>query len=187
MKKAGALSGAVDIAVSSNRCGKWATQRWDPASAISGSAPIHAALTKRRRRLSFSQLEMHAGSSPRDPKAICPCSVSGERISGRDDGGLLQAYHSLGIVEDAQNDGAPAFDIVLCDEAHRTTGVERFPATRTLSQFSAGSRRQKNSGCEPAVYIDRHPASRITERREDGEAAGEEPRLSKCSPARDDP
>ena len=34
-------------------------------------------------------------------------------------------YQSLGIIEQAQNKGAPAFDLVLCDEAHRTTGVER--------------------------------------------------------------
>ena len=34
-------------------------------------------------------------------------------------------YHSLGLVELAQDDGAPLFDLVLCDEAHRTTGVER--------------------------------------------------------------
>ena len=33
-------------------------------------------------------------------------------------------YHSLPIVESAQDEDAPAFDIVLCDEAHRTTGVE---------------------------------------------------------------
>ena len=33
-------------------------------------------------------------------------------------------YHSLPIVEKAQDKGAPAFDLVLCDEAHRTTGVE---------------------------------------------------------------
>ena len=33
-------------------------------------------------------------------------------------------YHSLGIVERAQDEGAPPFDLVLCDEAHRTTGVE---------------------------------------------------------------
>ena len=33
-------------------------------------------------------------------------------------------YHSLPIVEAAQNVGAPPFDIILCDEAHRTTGVE---------------------------------------------------------------
>ena len=35
------------------------------------------------------------------------------------------AYHSLGVVEHAQDNGAPTFDFVLCDEAHRTTGVER--------------------------------------------------------------
>ena len=34
-------------------------------------------------------------------------------------------YHSLGLVEQAQDEGAPPFDIVLCDEAHRTTGIER--------------------------------------------------------------
>ena len=33
-------------------------------------------------------------------------------------------YQSLAIVARAQDDGAPAFDIVLCDEAHRTSGVE---------------------------------------------------------------
>ncbi len=34
-------------------------------------------------------------------------------------------YHSLSIIESAQEQGAPAFDIVLCDEAHRTTGIEQ--------------------------------------------------------------
>ena len=39
-------------------------------------------------------------------------------------------YHSLGIVEQAQDEGAPPFDFVLCDEAHRTTGIER-PGDKT--------------------------------------------------------
>ena len=39
-------------------------------------------------------------------------------------------YHSLGLVERAQDEGAPAFDLVLCDEAHRTTGIER-PGDKT--------------------------------------------------------
>ena len=34
-------------------------------------------------------------------------------------------YHSLPKVEEAQNAGAPAFDIIFCDEGHRTTGVDR--------------------------------------------------------------
>ena len=39
-------------------------------------------------------------------------------------------YQSLALVERAQDGGAPAFDIVLCDEAHRTTGVDR-PTDKT--------------------------------------------------------
>ena len=39
-------------------------------------------------------------------------------------------YHSLGLVEKAQDEGAPPFDLILCDEAHRTTGIER-PGDKT--------------------------------------------------------
>lgn len=34
-------------------------------------------------------------------------------------------YQSLELVAEAQDAGAPDFDLVLCDEAHRTTGIER--------------------------------------------------------------
>ena len=33
-------------------------------------------------------------------------------------------YQSLPLIEKAQEDGAPPFDVIFCDEAHRTTGVE---------------------------------------------------------------
>ncbi len=39
-------------------------------------------------------------------------------------------YHSLGLVESAQKNGSPPFDLILCDEAHRTTGVDR-PGDKT--------------------------------------------------------
>ncbi len=39
-------------------------------------------------------------------------------------------YQSLPLIEEAQNNGAPPFDIVFCDEAHRTTGVDK-PGDRT--------------------------------------------------------
>ena len=51
-------------------------------------------------------------------------------------------YHSLGIVERAQDEGAPPFDLVLCDEAHRTTGVER-PAPGPRLSREAGSGRDR--------------------------------------------
>ena len=44
-------------------------------------------------------------------------------------------YHSLLIVESAQEQGAPAFDLVLCDEAHRTTGIEEVGEETETSPF----------------------------------------------------
>ena len=41
-------------------------------------------------------------------------------------------YQSLPRIEEAQNNGAPHFDIIFCDEAHRTTGVDR-PGDNTSS------------------------------------------------------
>ena len=39
-------------------------------------------------------------------------------------------YQSLRIIEESQNSGAPQFDIIFCDEAHRTTGVDK-PGDKT--------------------------------------------------------
>ena len=44
-------------------------------------------------------------------------------------------YHSLPIVESAQEGDAPAFDLVLCDEAHRTTGIEEAGEETETSPF----------------------------------------------------
>ena len=37
---------------------------------------------------------------------------------------VFATYHSIDVVATAQQHGAPAFDLIICDEAHRTTGVE---------------------------------------------------------------
>ena len=48
-------------------------------------------------------------------------------------------YQSLPLVADAQGTGAPEFDLVICDEAHRTTGLEEKEAVRKgrLGKYSA--------------------------------------------------
>ena len=79
--------------------------------------------------------DTHAGSTSEDasvqelkiPVTTDPPSIS--RTLQHPDTGKMTVvfctYHSLPIVESAQDDGAPPFDIILCDEAHRTTGVEQ--------------------------------------------------------------
>ena len=36
---------------------------------------------------------------------------------------IFSTYQSLDVVSEAQENGLPQFDIIICDEAHRTTGV----------------------------------------------------------------
>jgi len=36
---------------------------------------------------------------------------------------VFSTYQSISVVEESQGLGLPAFDIIICDEAHRTTGV----------------------------------------------------------------
>ena len=61
-------------------------------------------------------------------------------------------YQSLPLVAAAQAHGAPAFDLVVCDEAHRTTGVE-----------DAGVKRKDHQGISPFRLV--HDAARIRARK----------------------
>lgn len=36
---------------------------------------------------------------------------------------VFSTYHSIGVIHDAQEQGLADFDLIVCDEAHRTTGV----------------------------------------------------------------
>jgi len=36
---------------------------------------------------------------------------------------VFSTYHSIGVVAEAQKHGLPEFDLIVCDEAHRTTGA----------------------------------------------------------------
>ncbi len=55
-----------------------------------------------------------------DPKRIA------ERLKIKSKGRTIvfSTYQSLKQIKEAQNLGAPQFDLTICDEAHRTTGVE---------------------------------------------------------------
>ena len=61
-----------------------------------------------------------------------PVTTDPERVSGALKSAsadvltvVFSTYQSIELVEKAQEAGAPKFDLVLCDEAHRTTGIER--------------------------------------------------------------
>ncbi len=53
-----------------------------------------------------------------------PDSVSPELVEGGKMSVVFSTYHSIQVVSDAQKKhGLPDFDLIICDEAHRTTGA----------------------------------------------------------------
>ena len=78
--------------------------------------------------------DTHAGSTSEDasiqelkiPVTTDPSSISHTLQNPDSDKmtAVFCTYQSLPIIEKAQDDGAPPFDVIFCDEAHRTTGVE---------------------------------------------------------------
>ena len=95
---------------------EWATQRAIPHRYIGICSDTRAG--RNDEDASLQELEI--------PVTTDPSTISRALRLPRPDAitVVFCTYHSLGIVERAQDDGAPAFDIVLCDEAHRTTGIE---------------------------------------------------------------
>ncbi len=69
--------------------------------------------------IGLSELECPVTSKPDELAEYLSAEQGPTRV-------IFSTYQSLKHVADAQQEkGAPAFDLVLCDEAHRTTGVDR--------------------------------------------------------------
>ncbi len=67
---------------------------------------------------SILELEMPVTTDPADiSEALQKTEANTMKV-------VFCTYHSLPIVEAAQDAGVPPFDLILCDEAHRTTGIE---------------------------------------------------------------
>ena len=71
-----------------------------------------------------------------DAKALVDRYSSSERE--RTMTAVFSTYQSLDVINEAQHQGLPIFDLIICDEAHRTTGVSTH---RLTLQDESGFRR----------------------------------------------
>ena len=104
------------ISLFSQSMREWATQRATAHRYVGVCSDTRAG--RNDEDASLQELEIPVTT---DPPAI---SAALREAAGDAMTVVFCTYHSLGIVERAQDEGAPPFDLVLCDEAHRTTGVE---------------------------------------------------------------
>ena len=106
---------SISLFVQSMR--EWATERSVPHRYIGICSDTRAG--KNDEDSSLQELEIPVTT---DPEAIS------EALRESHDQAMTVVfctYHSIRLVEQAQDNGAPNFDLVLCDEAHRTTGIDR--------------------------------------------------------------
>ena len=106
---------SISLFVQSMR--EWATQKSLPHRYVGICSDTRAG--KNDEDSSLQELEIPVTT---DPEAISAAlqETHGEALTV-----VFCTYHSIRLVEQAQDEGAPAFDLVLCDEAHRTTGIDR--------------------------------------------------------------
>ncbi len=96
---------------------EWATQKDIPHRYIGICSDTRAG--RKDEDASLEELEIPVTTEPsKISKALRLAQGSAMTV-------VFCTYHSLPLVEAAQNEGAPPFDLILCDEAHRTTGIER--------------------------------------------------------------
>ena len=81
---------------------------------------------------------------------------------------VFSTYQSIDAVSKAQKAGLPEFDLIICDEAHRTTGVTL--TGEDESPLRQGARRELPQGQEAALH-DRHAAHLRRRRQEQGQGS----------------
>lgn len=96
---------------------EWATHKDIPHRYVGICSDTRAG--KRDEDASLEELEIPVTTEP--SKISKALRLAGARAMTV----VFCTYHSLPLVEAAQAEGAPPFDLILCDEAHRTTGIER--------------------------------------------------------------
>lgn len=108
-----------------------------PLPATTDPARLHAGLTR----------PAGSGHASADADAAEPMTV------------VFSTYQSIEVVAEAQRLGAPAFDMVICDEAHRTTGVtaagaESSAFVKVHDQTFVDARRRLYMTATPRLYDD---------------------------------
>lgn len=72
---------------------------------------------------------------------------------------VFSTYQSIDVVAQAQRDGLPEFDVIVCDEAHRTTGVtlagaEESAFVRVHNQDYIQGKKRLYMTATPKIYAD---------------------------------
>ncbi len=115
------------ISLLSQSLREWAAQCQIPIRCFAVCSDTHT--TKTDEDISVFDLAFPATTDPAKLMEQVDASniFNSQGLPGREGGKRLtvvfSTYHSIGVVHQAHQAGLPPFDLIICDEAHRTTGV----------------------------------------------------------------
>ena len=137
---------------------EWANDAAIPLATFAVCSDIHAGKRIRDEDMSVNDLAFPASTSPDELVA---------RVTARDAPDAMTVvfatYQSLDVITRAQQQGLGAFDLIICDEAHRTTGAFRDAGdqsafTRVHDDAYVAAARRLYMTATPRVYGDQTKA-----------------------------
>ncbi len=128
---------------------EWAKDAAVPLATFAVCSDIHAGKRTRDEDMSVNDLAFPASTSPDELVARVAARSVPDAMTV-----VFATYQSLDVITRAQQQGVGAFDLIICDEAHRTTG-----AFRDAGDQSAFTRVHDNAyvACARRLYMTATP------------------------------
>lgn len=109
------------IALLSQTLKEWTAAAESPFRAFAVCSD--ARVGKRSRDDDTADLTLTDLAYPATTDAASLVAQFGKRLGAGKTTVVFSTYQSVGVIHEAQQQGVPDFDLIICDEAHRTTGV----------------------------------------------------------------
>ena len=137
---------------------EWANDAAVPLATFAVCSDIHAGKRTRDEDMSVNDLAFPASTSPDELVARVAARFEPDAMTV-----VFATYQSLDVITRAQQQGLGAFDLIICDEAHRTTGAFRDAGdqsafTRVHDNTYVAAARRLYMTATPRVYGDQTKA-----------------------------
>lgn len=111
------------ISLLSQSLREWTAQKTLPMSTFAICSDSR--VSKTNEDISVMDLAFPATTNPTQlvDQVTRAATITSQNNPGKRITAVFCTYHSIDVIHQAQQAGLPAFDLILCDEAHRTTGV----------------------------------------------------------------
>ena len=137
---------------------EWANDAAVPLATFAVCSDIHAGKRTRDEDMRVNDLAFPASTSPDELVARVTARSGPDAMTV-----VFATYQSLDVITRAQQQGLDAFDLIICDEAHRTTGTFRDAGdqsafTRVHDNTYVAAARRLYMTATPRVYGDQTKA-----------------------------